>query len=93
MKKALSLVFVFVLLLGMVSIKIFAIDNDINPWEDRNAVFVGDSITAGSGTTKIYFEYLAERLGLSSVTPMGPFECPNEVYEHCNLAARAGAQA
>ena len=22
-----------------------------------------------------------------------PFECPNEVYEHCNLAARAGAQA
>ena len=71
MKKALSLVFVFVLLLGMVSIKIFAIDNDINPWEDRSAVFVGDSITAGSGTTKIYFEYLAERLGLSSVTPMG----------------------
>ena len=71
MKKALSLVFVFVLLLGMVSIKIFAIDNDINPWENRSAVFVGDSITAGSGTTKIYFEYLAERLGLSSVTPMG----------------------
>ena len=71
MKKALSLVFVFVLLLGMMSIKIFAIDNDINPWEDRSAVFVGDSITAGSGTTKIYFEYLAERLGLSSVTPMG----------------------
>ena len=70
MKKALSLVFVFVLLLGMVSIKIFAIDNDLNPWEDRSVVFVGDSITAGSGTTKIYFEYLAERLGLSSVTPM-----------------------
>ncbi|MBO5737081.1 MAG: transketolase, partial [Clostridia bacterium] len=22
-----------------------------------------------------------------------PFECPNEVYEHCNIAARAGAQA
>ncbi len=46
-------------------------ENEVNPWEDRSAVFVGDSITAGSGTTKIYYEYLEESLGFGSVTPMG----------------------
>ncbi|MBQ3501654.1 MAG: SGNH/GDSL hydrolase family protein, partial [Oscillospiraceae bacterium] len=42
-----------------------------NPWEGKSAVFVGDSITAGSGTTKKYYEYLNEALGFGSVTGMG----------------------
>ena len=42
-----------------------------NPWNGRSAVFVGDSITAGSGTEKIYYEYLQEALGFGSVTAMG----------------------
>ncbi|MBQ4547402.1 MAG: hypothetical protein IJA17_09650 [Oscillospiraceae bacterium] len=42
-----------------------------NPWEGKSAVFVGDSITAGSGTTKKYYEYLDEALGFGSVTGMG----------------------
>lgn len=44
---------------------------ETNPWIGRSAVFVGDSITAGSGTTKKYFEYLTQMLELGSVTGMG----------------------
>jgi len=40
-------------------------------WTDTTAVFVGDSITHGSGTTKLYHAYLEEMLGFSSVTNMG----------------------
>ena len=40
-------------------------------WNGKSAVFVGDSITAGSGTDKIYYQYLNETLGFSSVTAMG----------------------
>ena len=47
-----------------------------NLWEGRSAVFVGDSITAGTGTTKIYHQYLKETLGFGSVTAMGvPGSC------------------
>ena len=42
-----------------------------NPWEGRSAVFVGDSITAGSGTTKTYYEFLDEIFHFSDVTKMG----------------------
>jgi len=42
-----------------------------NLWEGRSAVFVGDSITAGVGTTKLYYEYLGEALDFGSVTAMG----------------------
>ena len=42
-----------------------------NQWEGKSAVFVGDSITAGVGTTKPYYEYLDETLGFGSVTTMG----------------------
>ena len=42
-----------------------------NQWIGKSAVFVGDSITAGTGTTKIYYQYLKESLGLSSITAMG----------------------
>ena len=41
------------------------------PWKGSSVVFVGDSITAGSGTTKIYHQYLADKNEFSSVTPMG----------------------
>ena len=72
MKKALSLLLVLVMLCGMMPITAFAAEEaEANPWNGRSAVFVGDSITAGSGTTKIYYEYLEERLGFDSVTPMG----------------------
>ncbi len=42
-----------------------------NLWEGRSAVFVGDSITAGTGTTTIYYQYLNETLALGSVTALG----------------------
>ena len=42
-----------------------------NLWKGKSAVFVGDSITAGSGTTKKYYEYLDEVLDFGSVTGMG----------------------
>lgn len=40
-------------------------------WSDKTAVCVGDSITAGSGTTKIYYNVLKDLLDLKSVTGMG----------------------
>jgi len=40
-------------------------------WNGRSAVFVGDSITAGVGTDKIYYQYLEEALDFGSVTAMG----------------------
>jgi lysophospholipase L1-like esterase len=42
-------------------------------YEGMSAVFVGDSITYGVGTTNgnRYFEYLAESLGLGKIYPMG----------------------
>ena len=46
-------------------------------WQDKDAykgktiACIGDSITAGTGTTKMYFEYLAESIGFGSVIPMG----------------------
>ena len=40
-------------------------------WSGASAVFVGDSITAGSGTDKIYYQYLKEMLRLGTVTGNG----------------------
>lgn len=40
-------------------------------WENKTAVCVGDSITAGSGTTKIYYNILNELLSFTSVQGMG----------------------
>lgn len=40
-------------------------------WQDKTAVCVGDSITAGSGTTKIYYNILKELLSFTSVQGMG----------------------
>ena len=71
MKKALSLLLVLVMLCGMMPMTAFASENEANPWEGRSAVFVGDSITAGTGTTKLYYQFLEETLGFSSVTAMG----------------------
>ena len=58
----------------MVPVGILASENEEiseNAWNGRSAVFVGDSITAGTGTDKIYYEYLREELELGSVTAMG----------------------
>lgn len=72
MKKALSLLLILVMLLGMMPMTAFATEeSEKNPWEGRSAVFVGDSITAGSGTTKLYYRFLEESLGFDSVTGMG----------------------
>lgn len=46
-------------------------EEQVNPWHGKSAVFVGDSITAGSGTEKIYYQYLSEVLGFGSATAMG----------------------
>lgn len=40
-------------------------------WEGKTAVCVGDSITAGSGTTQIYYNILKDILGFSQMTGMG----------------------
>ena len=71
MKKALSLLLVFVMLISTMPMTALASENEANLWDGRSAVFVGDSITAGTGTTKIYYEYLKESLGFDSVTPLG----------------------
>ena len=40
-------------------------------WNGASAVFIGDSITYGSGTTKAYHQYLKESLSLSSALNHG----------------------
>ena len=71
LRRPISLLLAAVMVLGMMPMTAFASDNagtEENPWRGRSAVFVGDSITAGSGTTKKYFEYLAQMLELGFVT-------------------------
>ena len=73
-KRILSFFLALVMLCGMMPIPALATENgesEANPWSGRSAVFVGDSITAGSGTTKTYYRYLEEALDLGSVTAMG----------------------
>ena len=69
MRRAMSLLLVFVMVLSLVPMAAHA--SEENPWNGRSAVFVGDSITAGSGTSKIYHQYLSESLELGNVTSMG----------------------
>ena len=70
--RIISLLLVLVMLCGMMPMPAFATEEtEANPWSGRSAVFVGDSITAGSGTTKIYYSFLEEALGFDSVTAMG----------------------
>ena len=47
------------------------VKEDESVWEDADVTFVGDSITAGSGTDKTYQEYIAEKIPFASVTEMG----------------------
>ena len=71
-KRIISLLLALVMICGMMPMPAFAAEEaEANPWNGRSAVFVGDSITAGSGTAKIYYEYLEESLGFDSVTPLG----------------------
>ena len=71
MKRSLAFILALVMLVGMMPTQALASESEANQWEGRSAVFVGDSITAGSSTAKIYYQYLNEALGFSSVTPMG----------------------
>ena len=75
MKRALFFALVLVMLvMGIMPVTVLAdenIETEQNPWNGRSAVFVGDSITAGVGTTKLYYEFLKESLGLDSVTALG----------------------
>jgi len=67
----LSLVLAIYMGLSNVPFGALAQEPEENPWEGRSAVFVGDSITAGVGTDKIYYQYLEKTLGFGSVTAMG----------------------
>ena len=58
-------------------------ETEENLWDGRSAVFVGDSITAGTGTTKTYHQFLEEALGLGSVTAMGvPGSCVSAASDY-----------
>ncbi len=71
-KRIISLLLALVMICGMMPMTAFAAEEtETNPWSSRSAVFVGDSITAGSGTAKIYYSFLEEALGFDSVTAMG----------------------
>jgi len=74
-KRFVSLLLVVVMMLSMIPSDAYAAsgseETSENEWSGRSAVFVGDSITAGTGTTKIYYQYLKESLGLESVNAMG----------------------
>ncbi len=67
----LSLVLAIYMTLSNVPLGALAQETEENLWEGRSAVFVGDSITAGVGTDKIYYQYLEGTLGFGSVTAMG----------------------
>ena len=72
LKRIISLLLLLAMLCGMMPMTVFATEEtEVNPWSGRSAVFVGDSITAGSGTTKIYYSFLEEALGFGTVTAMG----------------------
>lgn len=46
-------------------------EKESNYWHDKSFVCIGDSITAGSGTTKTYWEFLNEFLNPMSMKAMG----------------------
>ena len=46
-------------------------EKESNYWHDKSFVCIGDSITAGSGTTKTYWEFLNEFLNPLSMKAMG----------------------
>ncbi|MBQ8611926.1 MAG: SGNH/GDSL hydrolase family protein, partial [Oscillospiraceae bacterium] len=74
MKRVLALFLVLVLAFGMLPAAAFAAESapvQENLWAGRSAVFVGDSITAGTNTAEKYYGYLEQELGLASVTGMG----------------------
>ena len=71
-KRIISLLLAMVMICGMMPMRAFAVEEtETNPWSGRSAVFVGDSITAGTGTTKLYYRFLEEGLGFGTVTAMG----------------------
>jgi len=56
------------------------------PWADKNAIFVGDSITAGTGCEgDTYWQLLQELLELKSATAMGvPESCISSTSDYGN---------
>ena len=86
------------MLLGVMPMTALATEAEENPWRGRSAVFVGDSITAGSGTTKKYFEYLTQMLELGSVNGMGiggsckanGFSCLSVYHQNIKSPCRGG---
>ena len=69
MKKLISLTLALAMVLALLPTTVFAATED-NLWEGKSAVFVGDSITYGSKTKKVYYQYLKESMGLKSATSM-----------------------
>jgi len=72
-KKLISFLLIQSMIICLIPLNVLAntVNEKENLWEGRSAVFVGDSITAGSGTSKIYYQYLEESLGFETVTAMG----------------------
>ena len=72
-KRLVSLFMAFMMTFTCLPLEVFAeeIGEERNAWSGRSAVFVGDSITAGAGVTKKYYQHLAEALDLDSFTAMG----------------------
>ena len=72
-QRLVSFLLALIMVVGMLPQTTFATgaEEQVNPWHGKSAVFVGDSITAGSGTEKIYYQYLSEVLGFGSATAMG----------------------
>lgn len=50
---------------------LYVVTDGESSWSDGSVVFVGDSITAGVGTTKTYHAYLKEAEAFQAVTSMG----------------------
>lgn len=44
---------------------------DLSSWQGATAVFAGDSITYGTGTTKPYWSYVQDEVGFHRLTAMG----------------------
>ena len=74
MKKLMSFILVLAMLIGIFPMNAMAA-NDANltntEWKDVSAVFVGDSITYGTGTNKTYHSYIKDADVFQSVQAMG----------------------
>ncbi len=70
-RKILCVLLLAVMFMGVLSINILIADGAESDWSGASAVFVGDSITYGSRTEKVYHTYIDEFGVFDSVHSMG----------------------